>query len=118
MSRFGAGTRLAALAGTLDRALRPDITVRTEVTPDLWDFNAEPEEPYFALLNLCRNSADAMPDNGAITVAARDVEPSADAARGFVEIVVANDGEGMPKEVLSQALTPYFTTKAAGGGSD
>jgi signal transduction histidine kinase len=37
--------------------------------------------------------------------------------RGFVEIVVADDGEGMPEEVLSQAFTPYFTTKAAGSGT-
>ena len=114
---FVAGSHLAAIAGTLDRALRPDITVRTEIAPDLWDFNADPEELYFALLNLCRNSADAMPGGGVITVAARNVEPSSGAARGFVEIVVADDGEGMPEEVLSQAFTPYFTTKPAGSGT-
>jgi signal transduction histidine kinase len=114
---FVAGSRLAAIAGTLDWALRPDITVRTEIAPDLWAFNADPEELYFALLDLCRNSADAMPDGGMITVAARNVEPSSGAARGFVEIVVADDGEGMPEEVLSQAFTPYFTTKPAGSGT-
>jgi signal transduction histidine kinase len=113
---FVAGSHIAAIAGTFDRALRPDVTVRTEIAPDLWDFNADPEELYFALLNLCRNSADAMPGGGAITVAARNVEPSAGAARGFVEIVVADDGEGMPEEALSQAFPPYFTTKAAGSG--
>jgi signal transduction histidine kinase len=114
---FVAGSCLAAIAGTLDRALRPDMTVRTEIAPDLWAFNADPEELYFVLLNLCRNSADAMPDGGVITVAARNVEPSAGAIQGFVEIVVADDGEGMPEEVLSQTFTKYFTTKAAGGGA-
>jgi len=111
------GSRLAAMLGTLDRALRPDITVHTVIAPDLWAFNADPEELYFALLNLCRNSADAMPNGGAITVVAQNVERSAGAARGFVEIVVADDGEGMPEEVLSQAFTPYFTTKAKRGGA-
>ncbi|MGY3492769.1 MULTISPECIES: sensor histidine kinase [unclassified Bradyrhizobium] len=114
---FVAGNRLAALAGSLDQALRSDITVRTDIAPDLWDFDADPEELYFSLLNLCRNSTDAMPGGGAITVAARNVEPSAGTAWGFVEIVVADDGEGMPDEVLSQAFTPYFTTKAAGRGT-
>jgi signal transduction histidine kinase len=114
---FVSGSRLAAIAGTLDRALRPDITVRTEIAPDLWAFNADPEELYFALLNLCRNSADAMPDRGVITVAARNIEPFSGAAQGFVEIVVADDGEGMPEEVLSHAFTPYFTTKPAGSGA-
>ena len=114
---FVAGRRLSALAGTLDQALSPDITVRTDIAPDLWDFDADPEELYFALLNLCRNSADAIPRGGVITVAARNVEPSAGAARGFVEIAVSDDGRGMPEEVLSQAFTPYFTTKAAGSGT-
>jgi signal transduction histidine kinase len=112
-----AGSRLAAIAGALDCALRPDITVRTEITPDLWIFNADPEGLYFALLNLCRNADDAMPAGGTITVAARNVERSAGADHGFVEIVVADEGEGMPEEVLSRAFLPYFTTKAPGGGS-
>jgi signal transduction histidine kinase len=114
---FVAGSRCAAMAGSLDRALRPDITVRTEIAPDLWDFNADPEELYFALLHLCRNSADAMPNGRAITVAARNVESPAGAVREFIEIIVADDGEGMPEEVLSQAFTPYFTRKAPGSGN-
>ena len=114
---FVAGSRLAAIAGTLDRTLRPDITVPTGIAPDLWVFNVDPEELYFALLNLCRNSADAMPDGGVNTVAARNVEPSSGAARGFVEIVVADDGESMPEEVFLQAFTSYFTTKPARSGT-
>jgi signal transduction histidine kinase len=114
---FVAGSRLEAIAGTLELALRPDITVRTEIAPDLWAFNADAEELYFALLNLCRNSADAMPDGGTITVAARNVERPSVVARGYVEIAVADDGEGMPEEVLPHALTPYFTTKPAGSGT-
>src|SRR4051812_39434387 len=52
-----------------------------------------------------------------MSVAARNVEPSAGAIRGFVEIVVADDEEGMTEEVLSQAFTPYSTTKAATSGT-
>ncbi|QOZ28428.1 nitrogen regulation protein NR(II) [Bradyrhizobium sp. CCBAU 51753] len=117
ISGFVAGSLLAALAGSLDKALRSDVAVRSDIAPDLWDFDADPEELYLALLNLCRNSADAMPQGGAITVAARNVEPPAGAAPGFVEIVVVDDGEGMSDEVLSKAFTPYYTTKAAGSGT-
>lgn len=49
-----AGSRLAAMVGTLDRALHPDLTVRTEIDPDLWSINADCEELYYALLDLCR----------------------------------------------------------------
>ena len=44
VGRFVAGSRFAALAGTLDQTLRPDIMARTEIASDLWDFNADPEE--------------------------------------------------------------------------
>ena len=43
IDRFVVGSSLAAMAGTLDRALHPDITVCTEIAPDLWAFNADPE---------------------------------------------------------------------------
>jgi hypothetical protein len=111
------GDRFASIVDTLIHSLRPDIAVRTEIAPDLWDFNADPEELYFALLNLFRNSADAMPGGGAITLTARNIEASGTAARRVVEIIVADDGEGMSNEVLSQALKPYFTTKPPGRGS-
>lgn len=114
---FFEGNRFATMAATLDQALRPDITVRTVIAPDLWDFNADPEELYYALLNLCRNSADAMPNGGAINVAARNVEISGGAMSEVVEIIVTDDGEGMSEEVLKQARNPYFTTKAPGKGT-
>jgi hypothetical protein len=45
----------------------------------------------------------------------RLLECQRDAA--YREIVVADHGEGMTDEVLSQAFTPYFTTEAAGSGA-
>ncbi len=57
-----------------------------------------------------------MPAGGVITVAARNVQLSAGAARRFVEIIVADNGEGMPEEFLSRAFTPHFSTKVAGSG--
>ncbi|MBR1163664.1 ATP-binding protein [Bradyrhizobium elkanii] len=108
---FVTGTRLATIASALDWTLPLHITVRAEIAPDLWAFNADPEELYFALLDLCQNPADAMPRGGTITVKAHNVEPSADASREFVEIVVADDGDRTPER------TPDFTTKAEGRGT-
>jgi signal transduction histidine kinase len=113
---FVAGSSLAAMAGTIDRALRSDVTVRTEIAPDLGTFNDDPEELYFALLNSCRNSADAMPNGGAITVAARNVELSAGVAPGDSSRSSPIMG-GMPEEGLSRASTSYLTTKAPGSGT-
>lgn len=112
-----AGSRLQAIAGVLELSLPQNVSVRTEIDPDLWAFDADAEELYFTLLNLCQNSADAMPDGGVITIAARNIDRSLGLTGRFVEIVVADDGKGMPEEVLSQAFIPYFTTKPSGDGT-
>jgi signal transduction histidine kinase len=114
---FVTGARLKAIVGALELALRSDISVRAEIAPDLWAFNSDAEELYFALLNLCQNSADAMPDGGVITVAARNIEQLSAAVQGGVEIVVADHGKGMAEDILSRALIPSFTTKLSGSGN-
>lgn len=114
---FVAGSRLAAIAETLDRALPPDTTVRTEISPDLWTFNADAEELYFALLDLCRNSADAMPDGGVITVAARNVKLSSGPARRFVEIVVADARRGHAGGGPLADLRTQFHYQTRGSGT-
>ena len=77
-----------------------------------------------ALLNLCINARDAMPDGGTVTIGTREV--TFDARRpGFpdlrpgphIELTVTDDGTGMLHEVMERAFEPFFTTKAAGQGS-
>jgi PAS domain S-box-containing protein len=76
-----------------------------------------------AILNLCINARDAMPDGGRLQVTA-GVLPRDAAARpqgapdgDCVTITVADTGHGMSREVLSRAFEPFFTTKSFGQGS-
>ena len=74
-----------------------------------------------ALLNLCLNSRDAMPDGGELAVRTRDVTLSADACAALapyaptpgahVEIEVSDTGIGMPPDVVATCREPFFTTK-------
>jgi signal transduction histidine kinase len=61
------------------------------------------------VLNLCLNAKDALPGHGAIRLAARTAD-------GAVVLTVADDGAGMPPEVIARIWEPYFTTKATGTG--
>jgi PAS domain S-box-containing protein len=61
-------------------------------------------------INLLKNSIQAMPDGGEITI---DVDTS---AAGNVIITVADNGRGFPTEVMSKIFQPYFTTKVDGSG--
>lgn len=60
-------------------------------------------------LNLVRNSREAMPAGGTLTVRTRRAE-------GGVELTVADTGGGMPPEVLARIFEPFYTTKERGTG--
>jgi signal transduction histidine kinase len=62
-----------------------------------------------ALLNILKNSIEAMPQGGrlAVATAAKD---------GWVEIRIADSGRGIPEEDLDLVFTPFFSTKHGGTG--
>ncbi len=62
-----------------------------------------------ALLNLCLNALDAMPDGGTLTIAISR-------ARESVCLLVRDTGSGMTPEIMEHIFDPYFTTKGSGTG--
>jgi CheY-like chemotaxis protein len=85
----------------------------------------DPTELENALLNLCINARDAMPEGGVLTIGTDDVRLSAtdllgqgEAAPGdYVEVWVTDTGKGMPTEVMDRVFEPFFTTKPKGQGT-
>jgi signal transduction histidine kinase len=76
-----------------------------------------------ALLNLCLNADQAMPEGGRIFVQARRtyVNGAEGARLGlapgiFIAFTVRDTGPGMSPETLARAVDPLFTTKATGTG--
>jgi signal transduction histidine kinase/ActR/RegA family two-component response regulator len=64
-----------------------------------------------AIMNLCVNAVDAMPEQGTLTFRTRNID------NNWVEVVVEDTGFGMSKAVLQRALDPFFTTKEVGKGT-
>lgn len=64
------------------------------------------------LLNLVLNAVDAVGDNGVVTIRGR----MSRAAQYAVKIEVADNGCGIPQEVLPKIFNPFFTTKDVGTG--
>ncbi|RYE51692.1 MAG: response regulator, partial [Hyphomicrobiales bacterium] len=77
-----------------------------------------------ALLNLCINARDAMPDGGNLTIETgnRWLDDRAARERGvspgqYVSLCVCDTGVGMTPEVIERAFDPFFTTKPTGQGT-
>lgn len=97
------------------------VACELDLAPDLCPVCGDPTQLELALLNLAINARDAMPDGGTIRIATRAVtleQPDAEIAPGaYVELRVIDTGIGMPPEVLTRALDPFFTTKGVGSGT-
>jgi CheY-like chemotaxis protein len=78
-----------------------------------------------ALLNLCINARDAMPQGGTLRLGARIERVSDEAALTirdiqpglFVVLSVTDDGAGMSDEIKQRIFEPFYTTKASGQGT-
>ncbi len=73
-----------------------------------------------ALLNLLVNARDALRGAGQIRVATclRAVRGDAQLTDGdYLCLSVADDGPGIPEDVLAQVFEPFYTTKASGQGT-
>jgi PAS domain S-box-containing protein len=103
----------------LDGSLGGDLTVKTEFEPEAWAVHVDEGELETALLNLCVNARDAMPNGGTITITARNRPGFVEypLQGDFVELSVIDTGEGMDSETVSRCLEPFYTTKDVGKGS-
>jgi PAS domain S-box-containing protein len=102
-----------------------DIQARTDVPADLWPLLGDATQLHQALMNLCVNSRDAMPDGGVLTIAARNATIDADRASAhpdaapgdYVCLSVSDTGEGISRDNLDRIFDPFFTTKEIGHGT-
>jgi len=64
------------------------------------------------LLNLIRNAREALqPSGGALRLSVRAARE-----RGGIDLVVDDDGAGIPQEIMGKVFDPFFTTKERGTG--
>lgn len=88
--------------------------VERRLAPGLPAIEVDKGQMTQVLLNLVENARDAIADkaDGAIVVSTR----LGDAA-DRVELVVEDNGPGVPADVRDRVFTPYFTTKQGKGGT-
>jgi signal transduction histidine kinase/DNA-binding response OmpR family regulator len=114
------GELVTGMSDLIGRSLSARITVHYAVAPDLPAVIADPNQMELAILNLCVNARDAMPDGGDLTLSVDvhdgPVAPQAQAGR-YVRVSVADTGVGMDAQTLQRAVEPFFSTKEVGRGT-
>ncbi|SDX22333.1 PAS/PAC sensor hybrid histidine kinase [Pseudomonas syringae] len=115
---------MSGMTDLIQRTVGPSILVETVGTLGLWPTLVDASQLENALLNLCINARDAMPDGGRITIEAgnRVIESGTaqvhDMPAGqYLSLCVTDTGTGMPPEVIAKAFDPFFTTKPIGQGT-
>jgi PAS domain S-box-containing protein len=103
----------------LASSLRGDIQVDIQCDGKLWPVEVDTGEFELALINLCVNARDAISGKGTISIAACNHGGfSLGGLSGdFVELAVADNGTGIPEDLLARVFDPFFTTKEVGKGS-
>ncbi|MBM7061831.1 response regulator [Pseudomonas sp. UL073] len=106
------------------RTMGPMIQIDIDAEPALWTALVDPNQLESALLNLCINARDAMPDGGRFTIktsndwfdehlaSERGMEPGP-----YLTLCIIDTGSGMSLETIARAFDPFFTTKPAGQGT-
>ncbi len=96
------------------------VTVAFDLPRELWLCEFDPNQLGRVFDNLAVNAVQAMPQGGRVEVRARNVSVAegdpALAAGEYVQISVADNGPGIPQDVLKSVFDPFFTTKSGGSG--
>jgi signal transduction histidine kinase/CheY-like chemotaxis protein len=106
------------------RTVGPAISLEVVGAAGLWDALVDPNQLENALLNLCINARDAMPEGGRITIETANRWLDERAARErdlpsgqYLSLCVSDTGTGMSPEVQARAFDPFYTTKPLGEGT-
>ncbi len=116
---------VGGMSEMLRRTIGEQLRVETVLAGGVWRIHADVPQLENAILNLCVNARDAMPEGGKLTIETsnayldevyaaqhEEVMPGQ-----YVLISVSDTGVGMPPEVVERAFDPFYTTKGVGKGT-
>jgi HD-like signal output (HDOD) protein/signal transduction histidine kinase len=93
---------------------RPEIVISFHPDDNLPHIFTAKDALKQIVINLLKNSAEAMNNGGSITVTTRQADKEKFVDGQGIEIVVADSGPGLPESVSARLYSPFVTTKSSG----
>jgi len=121
---IGVNELLADMESLIRHSLSEAIDVQMHLGDALWPAHADRFQLESAIINMCMNSKQAMPDGGRLLIETandRITEAKTSSMLGvepgdYVRVSISDDGRGIDREHLDRIFDPFFTTKEMGTG--
>ena len=118
-------TPVTEILKMLGRLIGENITIVTDLNPDLWTIMGDKATIEQVLMNLAVNAREAMTEGGTLTIKTENVTFDEHAITGlegaragkFACLSVADTGTGISDDIRHRIFEPFFTTKGAGKGT-
>lgn len=122
LSLINLGQIIKESDAVLRHTISKQIEVRVKLAQESLMINANASMLHQVLLNLCVNAAEAMRDNGVLTIHAEKMLVDSEFALAhpsikegaYIRLEVQDTGEGMDQETRERIFEPFFTTKTLG----
>ena len=109
----------------LAASLRPGMILERQFEAPAARLRGDPAQAFEAIMNLCVNGMQAMPDGGMLSVrlrrlhvpAPRVLSHSPLAAGNYLLLTVSDRGSGITAAVMEHLFEPFFTTRGADSGT-
>ena len=109
----------------IERTIGPSVRLELHAGANVRKVLIDANQLESAILNLAINARDAMPEGGVLSIATAEralgpaelSDQEGTRPGDFVEIAVADSGEGMSADVLTRVFEPFFSTKPTGVGT-
>jgi signal transduction histidine kinase/ActR/RegA family two-component response regulator len=113
---------ISGMRDLIASSIGPTIEIDLDTPPDLPLAVVDPNQLELAILNLCVNARDAMPDGGRLTIAVRKEKVGGSTvpmltAGEYIRLSVIDEGCGMSADTLARAVEPFYSTKEVGRGT-
>jgi PAS domain S-box-containing protein len=112
---------IEGLISLISQTFPKTIELNSRLEADLPPILADSNQIEQALLNLCVNASDAMPDGGNLTFETKSVDGRSLQGLGdvleprYVYIEVSDTGKGIEESARERIFEPFFTTKKSQG---